>query len=125
MIDCDTSAQNCITLLKARFLRWKWFDVTALLAQISTMRKRSEHLVRSASNELSPDSQVVVRLRMIHDQFCALEAMLRDGTMPDLNDARPVLTTADIERIASALASRLGPGGFNDDVRPPRSRRPS
>ena len=89
------------------------------------MRERSEQLVRSASNELSPDSQVVVRLRMIHDQFCALEAMLRDGTMPDLNDARPALTTADIERIASALASRLGQVAFvdDDDVPPARTRR--
>lgn len=80
--------------------------MTGLLAQMTAMRERSKQLALAARAEFSEDSEIVARLRMIHDQFSALEAMLRNGAMPEPNKAAPDLSITDIEHPAPAFASR-------------------
>ena len=82
--------------------------MTGLLAQITAMRERSKQLALAAYSEFSSDNEITVRLTMIHDQFSAVEAMLRrDGAMLERGNKPALdLSIADIEHPAPAFASR-------------------
>jgi hypothetical protein len=81
----------------------------SIIAQVTCMRERSIQLCVSALQWYPANSPVVIRLQLIHDQLCALEATFFPRTMSEKRDRRFVfLSEGEVEQIASAIAKKLG-----------------
>ena len=96
---------------------------STLVQQISTMRERTEQLVKGAFQ--SSDPAIIRGLQMAHALFCGLEARLRDGTALADGSSTSPMTKHDIEEIAAAVARKLDRGIYVVHETPRQPKRPS
>lgn len=79
-------------------------DYANLLAQLASMRERTESQQRLAGEYFAPTSQFTVRIALLVTQFASLEADLKDRKT---NHPQTHLTEQEINELALIVSEKL------------------